>query len=90
MHEWDALFRALKFAVDERDRPGSVIDGYGALIAEALLFVCSQRSRGRDGRVLVLVLGLSARCQIVFEGIHVRWQFCNLAENEREVHVEEG
>ena len=90
MHKGDGLLRALEVTVDERNGPGGLVADHGALVTETLLFICSQRSRGRYRRVLVLVLCLSARCQVLFEGIHVRRQFRNLAEDESEVHVQEG
>lgn len=37
----------------------------------------------------MLVLGLPSRGQIVFQGVHVRWQFRDLPENDNEVKIEE-
>jgi len=37
----------------------------------------------------MLVLGLPARCQVVFERVHVRRQLRNFSEDDKEVHIQE-
>lgn len=64
------------------------VESGGRLCAEPLIFL-RQRHDGRNGGVLVLVLGLASRGQVSFQRVHVRRKARNLAENVDEIQIQD-